>query len=365
MEKLSIFKNAKVLVTGHNGFKGTWLTAWLVKLGAQVTGVSLATNTNPSHYNLCYFDGSVDSRHIDVCDIDGLTNVVQEIQPDFVFHLAAQALVRRAYRDPVDAWKTNTIGTVNILEALRCLEKHCVAIMITSDKCYDNVEWAWGYRETDALGGPDPYSASKAAAELAIRSYVKSFLVKGGPVRLGIGRAGNVIGGGDWSEDRIIPDCVKAWGRGDRVAIRSPLATRPWQHVLEPLSGYLNLAVALNESSELHGEPFNFGPADGLNRSVLDLVTTMAESWSQVRWDDISSDSEGPYESGLLKLNCDKALHFLNWQPTWNFDVTVRETAKWYQEYYTKEPVSILDFTSKQIDSYMSEAKSQNKNWAN
>jgi len=365
MGKLSIFKNAKVLVTGHNGFKGTWLTAWLIKLGAQVTGVSLDPNTTPSHYNLCSFDESVDNRCIDVCDLEALTNVVKEVQPDFVFHLAAQALVRRAYNDPVEAWKTNTIGTVNILEALRCLEKHCVAIMITSDKCYDNVEWEWGYRETDALGGSDPYSASKGSAELAIRSYIKSFLVKDGPVRVGIGRAGNVIGGGDWSKDRIIPDCVKAWGLNDSVSIRSPLATRPWQHVLEPLSGYLNLAIALNESSDLHGEPFNFGPVDSQNRSVLDLVTKMAESWSQVQWDDISSDTDGPYESGLLKLNCDKALHFLNWQPTWDFNETVRETAKWYQEYYTKEPVSIFDFTSKQIDLFMSDAKSKNRAWAN
>ena len=217
-----------------------------------------------------------------------------------------------------------------MLEALRSLEKKCTVVLITSDKCYNNVEWVWGYRETDALGGPDPYSASKGAAELVISSHVNSFFPKDGPVRIAVGRAGNVIGGGDWAQDRIVPDCVRSWGMGKTVPLRNPQATRPWQHVLEALSGYLTLAVELGQREDLHGEPFNFGPPAHQNRTVLELVQSMSRYWDKVSWKGISGDEKQSYESGLLKLNCDKALYHLNWQAILPFQETVRMTAEWY-----------------------------------
>ena len=237
--------------------------------------------------------------------------------------------------------------------------------MITSDKAYDNVEWVWGYRENDRLGGKDPYSASKGMAELAIRSYVESFFKSPeSNVRVGITRAGNVIGGGDWAEDRIVADCMSACSVGESVSLRNPLATRPWQHVLEPLSGYLALASSLYEDVTLHGEPFNFGPPSDQNQSVGDLVVQMSKHWDQVRWTDESELYGGPYESGLLKLNCDKALHYLKWQASWNFEETVRETVLWYKNYYEQPKHSIADFSLAQIETYVASAKQQGKQWA-
>lgn len=364
MKQLGIFSCARVLVTGHTGFKGSWLSLWLTQLGAQVFGVSLSIPTAPSHVEVAELAGRLHDHRMDIRNGSALKTLVEEIQPDFVFHLAAQALVRRSYADPVDTWQTNTMGSINVLEALRVLKKSCVAVFITSDKCYDNVEWVWGYRETDALGGPDPYSASKGAAELAIRSYIRSFFPADGHVRIGVGRAGNVIGGGDWAEDRIVPDCMRAWSQGETVPLRNPLATRPWQHVLEPLSGYLNLALALKESSALHGQPFNFGPPAQQNHSVGELVTAMTAHWDQVRWDDVSPQYGGPYESGLLKLNCDKALHHLHWRAVWGFDVTVRETALWYRRYYEQPTQSIADFSLGQIELYVNTAQEQGLAWA-
>jgi CDP-glucose 4,6-dehydratase len=226
------------------------------------------------------------------------------------------------------------------------------------------VEWEWGYRETDALGGPDPYSASKGAAELAIRSYVRSFFAKEGPIRIGVGRAGNVIGGGDWALDRIVPDCMRAWARGETVLLRNPLATRPWQHVLEPLSGYLNLAVRLHRDNAVHGEPFNFGPPAHQNHSVGALVHAMAKHWDKVRFEDISQQYGGPHESGLLKLNCDKALYHLGWQALWNFEQTVRETVLWYKNYYQSSGQSVAAMTQGQIQAYVKTAKEQGMAWA-
>jgi CDP-glucose 4,6-dehydratase len=364
MKQLGIFKDARVLITGHTGFKGSWLSLWLSQLGAQVYGVSIGIPTTPSHAEAAGLKERLHDHRLDIRDAIPLKTLVEEIQPDFVFHLAAQALVRPSHADPVDTWHTNTMGTINVLESLRVLRNPCVAVFITSDKCYDNVEWVWGYRETDALGGPDPYSASKGAAELAIRSYVRSFFPVDGFVRIGVGRAGNVIGGGDWAKDRIVPDCMRAWSKGKAVTLRIPLATRPWQHVLEPLSGYLNLALVLKESSALHGQPFNFGPPTQQNHSVAELVTTMTEHWDQVRWDDISEQFSGPYESGLLKLNCDKALHHLHWQAVWDFNATVRETALWYRRYYEHPTQSIADFSLRQIAAYVFSAQKQGLAWA-
>ncbi len=324
-----------MLVTGHTGFKGSWLVAWLRKLGAEVTGIALDPPSQPSHFVAAGMAAGMADCRFDIRNRNMLKDGIARSEPDFVFHLAAQPLVRRSYADPVETYETNVIGTLNVLEALRGLDKPCVAVLITSDKCYDNVEWIWGYRETDALGGPDPYSASKGAAELVIRSHVKSYFPAAtSKVRIGVGRAGNVIGGGDWADDRIVPDCVRAWAGGEAVALRNPRATRPWQHVLEPLSGYLTLAVALHQRPDLHGEPFNFGPPAQQNHSVMELVQGMSRYWDKVRWNDISESHSGPYESGLLKLNCDKALHHLNWQAVLGFEETVRMTADWYRVYY-------------------------------
>ena len=359
-----MFSGSKVLVTGHTGFKGSWLSLWLHQLGAEVVGLSLNVPTQPSHFQAAGMPGFLSEHRVDLRNGEAIRRVLQETRPDFVFHLAAQALVRRAYADPASTYATNLMGTVNVLEGLRTLENPCVAVLITSDKCYDNVEWEWGYRETDALGGPDPYSASKGAVELAIRSYVRSYFPKNGNVCIGVARAGNVIGGGDWAEDRIVPDCVRAWSRGETVPLRNPLATRPWQYVLEPLSGYLNLAAALHKNADLHGEPFNFGPAAHQDHSVGALVSTMARHWDKVRWEDISDQNSGPYESGLLKLNCDKALHHLHWHTIYDFDNTVRETALWYRRYYEDTQRSIADFSLQQIADYVAEAKRQGLAWA-
>jgi CDP-glucose 4,6-dehydratase len=360
-----IFPGSKVLITGHTGFKGSWLSLWLSGLGANVTGVSLDIPTEPSHF----LSGKIDEilakdLRLDIRDGAAMKDLIKVLQPDFVFHLAAQPIVRRSYADPFESWQTNTLGTVNILEALRGLEKACTAVFITSDKCYNNVEWEWGYKETDALGGPDPYSASKGAAELAIRSYVRSYFPADGNIRIGVGRAGNVIGGGDWALDRIVPDCVRAWSKGENVELRNPAATRPWQHVLEPLSGYINLALALHHDNKLHGEPFNFGPPAQQNQSVGELVTAMSTYWSQVRWTDVSAQYGGPYESGLLKLNCDKALYHLKWRAIWGFEETVRETALWYSNYYSTSGRAVAEFSLDQINRYMEDAKQKGLLWS-
>lgn len=357
------FKDKTVLVTGHTGFKGVWLCAWLKKLGANVIGVGLEPITNPSHFRVANMEHYVSSQIIDIRNKASLIGAIENCQPDFVFHLAAQAIVHQSYLDPVETWETNLIGTLNLLEGLRKLDKACSAVIITSDKCYDNVEWIWGYRETDQLGGPDPYSASKGAAELVIRSHINSYFPKNdSKVRIASARAGNVIGGGDWSASRIIPDCVRSWSCGNSVDIRNPHATRPWQHVLEPLSGYLTLAAELMVRPELHGEPFNFGPNAEQNHSVLELVQTMAEYWDSVAWRDVSNTVKGPYESGLLKLNCDKALHFLKWHAVMDFRDTVKMTANWYKDFYSLGGQQ-LDRTNRQIDEYIEKSKKLNLIW--
>jgi CDP-glucose 4,6-dehydratase len=358
------FKNKTVVVTGHTGFKGAWLTAWLKLLGARVVGIALDPPTEPSHFSVARMREGISDYRIDIRNRTEIEEVIVTEQPDFVFHLAAQALVRRSYDDAHETWETNVMGTLHVLEALRKLTKPCTAVIITSDKCYDNVEWVWGYRESDAMGGPDPYSASKGAAELAIRSHIKSYFPKEtSKVRIASARAGNVIGGGDWADHRIVPDCVKAWSNNNLVELRNPHSTRPWQHVLEPLSGYLTLAIALSQRPELHGQPFNFGPQAQQNHSVLALVQQMALYWDQVRWQDISGLAAGPHESGLLKLNCDKALHFLQWHAVMGFEDTVKMTAEWYRAYYN-QPTQIAALTNEQIAIYTAIAKQQRLDWA-
>jgi len=280
---LNIYKNKVVLVTGHTGFKGSWLVSWLTLLGARVIGLSLDLPSKPSNFEVAGLRNIVKDYRIDIRDNFAVCRVIRECQPDFVFHLAAKALVRTSYVSPLDTLTTNAIGTANVLEGLRHLNKKAVAIMITSDKVYDNVEWEYSYRESDRLGGSDPYSASKGAAELTIKSFIYSFFPMDGLVRIGIGRAGNVIGGGDWALDRIVPDCVRAWSVGEAALLRNPIATRPWQHVLEPLSGYLALANELYDRPDLHGQPFNFGPPANQNHTVLELVQVMSRHWDKVR----------------------------------------------------------------------------------
>jgi len=360
------FNGSKVLVTGHTGFKGSWLSLWLKSLGAEVSGVSFDIPTDPSHFQVTKLHHLVNDYRLDIRNREGLKDLVKSIKPDFVFHLAAQALVYESYQNPLDTIETNVIGTANLLDSLRMLEKEVTAVIITSDKAYDNVEWVWGYREDDRLGGKDPYSASKGMAELAIKSYVNSFFNSPeSKVTIGIARAGNVIGGGDWADNRIVPDCMKSWSRNKVVDIRSPYATRPWQHVLEPLSGYLALAINLSQSRENHGEAYNFGPTANQNHSVKELIESMTDYWQNVRWNDVSKLDSIYHEASLLKLNCDKALFDLNWTPTLSFDDTVRFTIQWYKYYFENIPDNnIHDLTISQINEYTNLAKAKGVQWA-
>jgi CDP-glucose 4,6-dehydratase len=362
----NIFKDKTILITGHTGFKGSWLSIWLNHLGAKVVGVSNHEISNPSNFATSKVSDIVNDYRIDIRDIEAITKLIEETQPDFVFHLAAQSLVRTSYDDPIETITTNAVGTANILNALRPLNKKVTAVIITSDKAYDNVEWVWGYRETDKLGGKDPYSASKGMAELVIRSYVESFFNHSDSnVKIGIARAGNVIGGGDWAVDRIVPDCMKAWSQGKTVDIRSPFATRPWQHVLEPLSGYLTLAANLAQDTRNHGEAYNFGPSVDKNYPVSRLIDEMSAYWEQIKWNDVSEDLEHVHEAGLLKLNCDKALYDLKWHSTLNFEETVKMTVEWYKNYHQNHNQSTYSFTISQIEMYIELAKLRVVAWAN
>lgn len=358
------FKNRSVLVTGHTGFKGSWLTAWLERLGANVSGLSIDVPTNPAHFDVLGLSGRIDDRRIDVRDAGAVAAAIAAIRPNYVFHLAAQPLVRRSYRAPLETFQTNALGTANVLESLRLAGRHCVAVMITSDKCYDNVEWLWGYRESDRLGGKDPYSGSKGAAELVIRSYVASYFAEpGSPVRVGVGRAGNVIGGGDWAEDRIVPDCIHAWAEGRTVEIRNPKATRPWQHVLEPLSGYLWLAARLAEDRKLNGEAFNFGPADTDTQSVKEVIDALAGTWSGTASHQLVEPPAGHAEAGLLKLNCDKAIALLRWRPTLTFAEAIEMTGSWYDGYYAGSAHAKSAMTMAQIETYEELARMRGLAW--
>jgi CDP-glucose 4,6-dehydratase len=359
-----IYRNKIVLITGHTGFKGSWLALWLRGLGANVIGFSDSVPTEPSNFVACNLRESITNIEGDISDLSLLKKTLQVEKPEFIFHLAAQSLVKESYVNPLVTWNTNTMGTLTLLEAVRQSGIQTKLILITSDKCYDNVEWFWGYRETDRLGGPDPYSASKGAAELAISSYHRSFFTSGA-VSLVSARAGNVIGGGDWAADRIVPDCVKAWSNELVVDLRKPNATRPWQHVLEPLSGYLVLGEKLSSMPALNGGSYNFGPNANNTQSVLELVDEVAKYWSSARYKDVSGGYEGPYESGLLKLNCDKALHDLSWNAVLEFSDTVRLTAKWYRSFYEDVDVRMDVICTDQIEEYSDIARTSGMAWAN
>ena len=362
----NIYEGKKVIVTGHTGFKGGWLSLWLKLMKADVYGISNDVPTTPSLFKVASVESQVKNYMEDIRDLDKMKKIFTDVKPDFVFHLAAQPIVKLAYEQPVECMTTNVIGTVNILEALRGLENDCIAVMITSDKCYDNVEWIWGYKETDALGGKDPYSASKGAAELMIKTYFHAYFSKNKNIKISSVRAGNVIGGGDWAASRIVPDCFKAWAKNEKVIIRSPYATRPWQHVLEPLSGYLRTGELLadTEKQSINGEPFNFGPSADQNHTVIDLLEQLAKNWDADATDILKIQPSDFHEAGLLKLNIDKALYHLNWKPALSFLETSAFTSDWYKTYYQQDNANMLEFTNSQIQDYILHAKNKSIQWA-
>ena len=359
----NIYKGKRVLITGHTGFKGSWLCAWLLDLGATVAGYSMDVPTEPSHFETLALTDRIEHFQGDVRNKSSLQEAMNQFRPEIVFHLAAQSLVRRSYEDPVLTFETNSLGTLNLLDCLRDQPSVIATIIITSDKCYENVEWLWGYRENDRLGGKDPYSASKACAELITKVYMESFFKENGP-NIATTRAGNVIGGGDWALDRVVPDCVRAWSKGEKVEIRNPNATRPWQHVLEPLSGYLALGQKLFQGNpELKNQSFNFGPQAKVNQSVGDLITEMAQHWPGAEWKFEQEMNSDKPESTLLKLNCDKSLQLLQWNSVLGFSETIQMTGKWYQDFYSQNPSSILETTSRQIEEYTELAVQSNLVW--
>ncbi len=346
------FRGKRVFVTGHTGFKGSWLTRWLLHLGAEVGGFSLYIPSEPSHFEKLGLKNKIRHYDGDVCDIGQLSSAVSEFKPEIFFHLAAQPIVRRSYEERKITFDTNVGGTVNVLEAI--LSEHSVrsAVIITSDKCYENVEWEYGYRETDRLGGKDPYSASKACAEIVFSSYARCFFSDPSSARIATARAGNVIGGGDWAQDRLIPDLMRSWSRSEEAVLRNPQSTRPWQHVLEPLSGYLWLALCLGKGSatSLSGEAFNFGPHGWMNHNVGTVTADMSKYWQQRRWKKEGDLSSKKHEAGLLKLNCEKAQTRLGWMPSLNYEECVRFTAEWYRNYYAGDLAEAL--TLGQIQEY-------------
>lgn len=361
----NIYEGKKVLITGNTGFKGSWLSTWLRDIGADVYGYSINIPTNPSMFESLNLEDKVHQYYGDICNKEELDNYVQRVKPDFLIHLAAQALVLTSYKEPFDTITTNVLGTAAVCESITKMTWNCTCVLITSDKAYDNVEWIWGYRETDRLGGEDIYSGSKGAAELIIKSYWHSFIKKMPNIKLGITRAGNVIGGGDWAKDRIVVDCVSAFSKGENVEIRCPEATRPWQHVLEPLSGYLTLGQYLAEGKLENGEAFNFGPRAEQTKTVFELVQDIAELWGLDKNKAAKLTGNMPFkEATLLKLNCDKALAYLHWHSTLNYDECVHFIADWYHAFYVEKGKDMYQLTLEQINFFVRKAQKQNLVWA-
>lgn len=367
------YRGKKVLITGHTGFKGSWMAAWLLRLGAKVSGVALDPPSEPSHFDLLGLSGKVSDHRCDIRDLAKLKKVFESEKPEIVFHLAAQPLVRDSYDDPVGTFATNVMGTLHVLECARLVGGVKSLTVVTSDKCYENREWEFGYRETDRVGGKDPYSASKGCTEILASSYFRSFL---GGSQAGTGamprmvsvRAGNVIGGGDWAKDRIVPDAVRAWSAGKPLTIRSPLATRPWQHVLEPISGYLWLEALLgSDGQDLHGGPlngeaFNFGPHADADRTVEDLLGELSRGWKGARWEVDAGGTGAKREAGLLKLNWDKAWSRMEWSPVMKFEESVKTTVDWYSGYYI-EKKSPAELTARDLEAYENLARERGLAW--
>ncbi|MBF0568513.1 MAG: CDP-glucose 4,6-dehydratase [Nitrospirae bacterium] len=354
------YEGRRVLVTGHTGFKGSWLVLWLLGLGAKVAGFSSYLPSEPCNYDVLKLNNKIRNFEGDVRDYAALTGVLTTFRPDVVFHLAAQPIVRLSHEDPLLTFSTNVQGTANVLQCIKNCESVRAAVVVTSDKCYLNKEWLWGYRENDTLGGDDPYSASKACAEIVFKSYCASFFQGPDAPRLATARAGNVIGGGDWARDRIIPDCVRAWSQGREAVMRNPNATRPWQHVLEPLSGYLQLGARLLSSGIASGEAFNFGPDARANHSVGELISEFMAHWGVCLMRHEGSEIK---ESSLLKLSCDKALQKLKWHAALDFKETVGLTAVWYKSYYEGKE-DMFELSLRQIERYIVAAANKTIRWA-
>lgn len=349
------YKNKKILITGHTGFKGTWLTVILNSFGAEVMGYALVPDTYPSFFNVIKGETLCKSIIGDIRDIAKLYQQIKEFQPDIVFHLAAQPIVRRSYQIPAETFEVNAIGTANVLDGIRQLSKPCIAVMITTDKVYDNMESGRAYQESDRLGGYDPYSASKACAELVIDSYRKSFFntkeYEKHQTSLASARAGNVIGGGDWAKDRLIPDIVRALAKKESIQIRNPKAVRPWQHVLEPLWGYLTLAMKMSENPVMYAEAYNFGPFPSDVLTVKEMAKLAVDIWGEgkISFPDLTDQ---PHEAGLLSLDITKAEHVLSWKPKLNAQTALIFTLEWYKSYYNNDS-NMINITHNQIDTYM------------
>ena len=349
--KSNFFKNKKILITGHTGFKGAWLSYYLYLLGADVMGISLKPKIKPSLYEILNLKNKIKSNFINILDKKSLQKKIINFEPNIIFHLAAQAIIKESYNNPINTWSTNLIGSIHILEIIRNLKRPCTCVIITSDKCYKNLEKKNGYKENDILGGDDPYSASKAAAELAFKSYFNSFL-KNTKHRIVTARAGNVIGGGDWSMNRIIPDCVKYKINNKKVKIRNPNASRPWQHVIEILNGYLKLAKKLSEDKKLNGQSFNFGPKNTEIVPVKNILEHIKNNWEGFKW--IKSRNLIKNETKMLVLNTKKAERILNWKTRLNVRAATILTIDWYKIFYQKKKNKkiITEFTKKQIINY-------------
>jgi CDP-glucose 4,6-dehydratase len=349
------YRNRSVLVTGHTGFKGSWLVYWLQILGAKVSGLALDPDTQPNHWNV--LNPEIVDHRIDIRNFEKLQCLITALKPEIVFHLAAQPLVRRSYDDPLASWSTNVMGTANLLEAIRHCDSVGAIVAITTDKVYYNREWTWGYRENDRLGGRDPYSASKSACEILIDSYRQSFFNQKNTPLLASARAGNVIGGGDWSADRLIPDIVRAVTSGQPIEIRCPHATRPWQHVLECLAGYLMLGEKLLAGDHLFADAWNFGPEPDCNHSVESVLAMMKRHWPDIKWH--LSKMVHPQEADLLYLDSAKARNQLDWRPVWNLEQTVTMTIDWYRSFYLGDGV----LTAHQLDMYIRQAHTSKCSW--
>ncbi len=351
LKKLAIFKNKKVLVTGHNGFKGSWLTIWLSLLGSKIVGISLKDNNHNNHFNLVKNKVKVKSYYFDLRNKKKLQKIILQEKPDYVFHLAAQSLVYKSVQNPRFNWETNVMGLLNLLESISNLKKKCYGIIITSDKCYKNLEQKKGYKETDILGGIDPYSASKASAEILFHSYYQTFIRnKKRNIRLCTARAGNVIGGGDWSNFRLIPDCMKMWLKNKTPIIRNPNSTRPWQHVLEALSGYLLLAIKLTKDEKISGTSFNFSSDKIKNITVLDFLIRIKKKLPYIKWK--IKNKNKFYESSLLQLNNSKAKRILNWEAKLNISETIDFVVDWYKNFNTNKK-NIFLISREQIIKFM------------
>jgi len=347
---LDTYKGKKIFLTGHTGFKGSWLSQWLLHLGAEVVGYSKDIPTNPSLFETLGLSKNLQDLRGDIRDQAALEKALQEAKPDVVFHLAAQALVRPSYENPLDTFEENTMGTARVLEAVRRNGNIPALVVVTTDKVYENAGEDYAFRETDPLGGHDPYSASKAAAEIVFSSYARSFFQTG--TRLCSARAGNVIGGGDWAKDRLVPDCIRSWSQGRPVEIRNSAHTRPWEHVLEPLGGYLLLGHRLLQQPErVHGEAFNFGPSGETDRNVLQLVTEMERFWPGSSHRVAAGAKDGRKEASALRLDCERAASRLRWAPRASFAETVEWTVSWYQRYF-RAPVEMQEFTLSQIKAF-------------